>query len=948
MQASHNPTTERRRIPGHYDGLLFLSFIATASAATFPWLRRGFLPDSRFALVACGLFCGWFILLDLWVLLSHQSLVRRISGGLGWSLPTAVALAVNFNQAHQRVGDSGCNIADDGSHVWMFLAIRFLIVTGVVALGFAVRLLPWRIVDCHDVAEIRRLRISDIMILTLCCGLALAATQYAMHVSQENSPDRLIKFATFELAPLLIVLLPCTFVACLWRPLERHLFWVVPLVGFLTAYFALPFARAIWERIHFDGAPFYNEGHLLLITSCVLFSAIGLAWARSQGTQLRSHRAPPTQPRPYSAWRPFSTACLTAAFFAYFALHFTYDIAVVLPHRDGNWATARQVRSASRAIGRQPSFYGGSSVRWQFPSESEPPNHECRISTGSYDFRIENASRLADAVSLLDLPSVESLHINKSDIDTDLLGVFGGHTSIDSVSLEGACDPKHLEAFLQGKAIQNLQINPITPESATAIRQGNVENLSFASAQRQLANPELLDALRHIPTINMQLMVNHPNDLNLRGFDKLRSLSLFDADITQHVANELLACPSLKYLEFDGCRFDSAAVKQMAQLSAETITIRCKNEEHLPLEELSTWADRKTLRRLKLSAPIITDDFAARFNLRRGVICCEAIDPTFRRNESPYDAQVDSALQLARDQYGLDTALEMLAHRCVRDESGRIKELNLQWLRIDQKLSGEIGKLPGLRELRFSAPSYPGYGGSPIGTWTIDQTKQDLFRLFQQRKLTRLELPTEFIDDDVMRAIGELSNLRRLQLPTVLADIATPEHIPMPIELSQYRDIMKQTRELRRQRFLERYYYLSRPPFGLGRTRLTSVGLNHIADLKELEYLFVPGFMIDATSLPTILGFTNLTQLHAPFSEFDAETLKALATLSNLQSLTIGLYTDQLPHLRHLQAITNLGVLQLFVYTKQASDSERADVETQVQQLFTDKELHIHYLLYTP
>ena len=125
--------------------------------------------------------------------------------------------------------------------------------------------------------------------------------------------------------------------------------------------------------------------------------------------------------------------------------------------------------------------------------------------------------------------------------------------------------------------------------------------------------------------------------------------------------------------------------------------------------------------------------------------------------------------------------------------------------------------------------------------------------------------------------------------------------------------------------------------------RLTDAGIRHLADLQELEYLFIPGFLLSRTSVETLASLPRLQHLHAPFSVVGPSVLADIAAMQELRTLSIGVMRTTTLSLDVLQQLENLEVLQLFVFGDQFFEDESAKEKLKVdlQQMLPNVEMHI-------
>jgi hypothetical protein len=284
-------------------------------------------------------------------------------------------------------------------------------------------------------------------------------------------------------------------------------------------------------------------------------------------------------------------------------------------------------------------------------------------------------------------------------------------------------------------------------------------------------------------------------------------------------------------------------------------------------------------------------------------------------------------LELFMEQEGeLPDALRPLAHSMTTDANGDITELNLDQMRITSAGATRLAELPRLKQLRLSHDLQDDALWEAISG--IDS-------------LTRLEIPAYGLTDEAMESLSKLTQLRHLQLPlphyTTWINQYHPEEMVFISSceeaefLSRLGDSMSRHSERSN----------SGTPAGW-----TSASINQLGKLTQLEYLFLPGWLLADDNLDTICGLPNLKALHAPFSELRAEQIQRFCKMPQLRELTIGIAAGDASAQEALGGLLQLKQLRLVMISPElATDSAlQAKFSRAIQQSLSECALSVHFL----
>ncbi len=228
-----------------------------------------------------------------------------------------------------------------------------------------------------------------------------------------------------------------------------------------------------------------------------------------------------------------------------------------------------------------------------------------------------------------------------------------------------------------------------------------------------------------------------------------------------------------------------------------------------------------------------------------------------------------------------------------------------------------------------------------------------------------MEVPNYQLSNDTLKEICKLTRLTRLQLPLVVdnlmgkaSEFPRPEAIPM-LDQSDERLIdfsweflqliNDRTNAILVQRSGGAYGggyigYDMAPGSAYASQVLSETGIEHLANLKQLEYLFMPGFLLSERTMDIITSLPKLRELHAPFSLVTPSLLRRISAL-DLESLSVGVLGLDDDKLRSLSSMRQLHALQLFVFASHDADTVKTTkrAEDTLRKALPSCEIHVRY-----
>jgi hypothetical protein len=272
-----------------------------------------------------------------------------------------------------------------------------------------------------------------------------------------------------------------------------------------------------------------------------------------------------------------------------------------------------------------------------------------------------------------------------------------------------------------------------------------------------------------------------------------------------------------------------------------------------------------------------------------------------------------------------------MAHELARDDEGQITELDLQEMMITAVGARRFEELPRLRRLRIAHPEQNDGLFSALGRLT---------------SLRQLEIPSYGFSDQSMSHIAALTELRHLQLPlphySKFSDPHTigREDLILPMQRGMYVDRLRDALDMA----LASHSMNS----GLyGSTNVwTASGVYELEKLHKLEFLYLPGWLLDTHNIDAIVGLENLQTLRAPFSVLPAESIQKLGAMEQLRKLTIGIAPTDSDAKSALSTLQGLDDLHLLIFSYELSEkvSVAEAFEKEIQNLLPNCKLRFQYL----
>ncbi len=125
---------------------------------------------------------------------------------------------------------------------------------------------------------------------------------------------------------------------------------------------------------------------------------------------------------------------------------------------------------------------------------------------------------------------------------------------------------------------------------------------------------------------------------------------------------------------------------------------------------------------------------------------------------------------------------------------------------------------------------------------------------------------------------------------------------------------------------------------------MTAKSLQHFKELKQLEYLWIPGPFLQPDSMGTIEGFNRLRELHALHTAVDPLVLKRVAKLTSIKKLSIGVgvFDDEIKEI--LQSMQHLELLQIYVVDVPYDEDyelDRDPIENELNRILPNTKIHL-------
>ena len=917
-------------VPGHQGALLVAATMICACQATMPWITLGSTADhpSWYQFGVMGAAVTWAMLLQLWIVFGDGSLLRRCTAAFGWAITPELLAMLNTCWYNERD-------LFETPVIWrvlvLALAYRLLMVAIFGVISICVQsMVRWRIarITPKSNVNVSPLRIYEVMLLTVAVAVSIVGARETVGSSVADFGP--IVQPVGELGIFLFGVLPPTLICMFWSRLQKGLWWVWPA---WVASVAIPLAFTFISL-----QPTLFEALIFAVVLALI--AAGLAgfgvWIASWYGYQFVHPQKDGQIFFRSNLGQFrGTGVLYALLLTgpLLAFHHTYDIRMLTDVEEVPWEIARLSRQVSRVVGQSAREGYNGRLSWRLNGDLGDEVTIIEIGDSVFEFYFEGGVPPVEAIEMVSMDGATSatFRLPYSAMTAEMFRAMDALKSIETLNLY--CDDIDLvglKAFLTRTKPESLAFKTASISLIEVIK-SSCEPTDVAFVDTFELTDEIAIALRGLSVTSLDLTDKDGVIPKIQEFD-LVELAIRDSPISDRTAKDLTQLSTLKALIIQDCELTPEMIASWSKLNVDSLEI-VYTKTDCPTDMLLPLADNHDILTIDGSGPNVTDDlFAARFNRRRGYVAAscywedgsdsttEYFEDVYQRNATALDLLV---LEKGRS---IQEALKKVAHSYDVNDKGELCQIDIQGLAISDSVAEMIGSLTGLKEIRYGVTQYESY-----------YAPTDLTSVLASSKLTSLTVVSENVDDETLQRIGRMTGLKRLQLPCPDCNTWFPERIPLQIDNVDGSSLLElaTTNEWN----IDNNYYYNTDKS----TDLSDGGLNHLSNLKELEFLFIPGFMLSNDSMSTIMEFPKLRELHAPFSAADTLVLSDLSTMTKLQTLSVGVMENSTSELKRLKTLTQLKQLQVFVFGNNFSDNNGAqqDLYSTLSQLLPNAEVYV-------
>lgn len=465
-------------------------------------------------------------------------------------------------------------------------------------------------------------------------------------------------------------------------------------------------------------------------------------------------------------------------------------------------------------------------------------------------------------------------------------------------------DSNAFESFANAADVEKLYL--VSDESSVLQSVRKIKSLKQVTLASTIEwNEENAKAIQGLKLKQLQLYL--PKDGKIADMTVLKPLKTLKVYFSQidEVAVQQLSKLSLERISFHGCRLTENAASLFSSVMAREIIWDDEGAKYASKEALTALATQTVASSLSIST-IHPEEFEAHLVNRA------------TRTNSKTHISIDCTQNIEADDQGAneEPTLNRLATEIVRNQAGDITEIDLQEVPLGRKEFDQLEDFPQLRRLRI---------GHQL------QSQIWWLRVSELPALRELEITRRPFGIRELRKICKMTKLKRLQLPICIdVDfVRHPETIPFPQEKigAFNEDIAMSYLEMWKEEAMydagEFGYGGEEDPYDFysenGPEQFKS-----LANLQELEYLFMPGHLLTQTSFEAIRELPKLRELHAVFSVVDHRLLAKIVGLENLEALSIGTLKIDAKFVEILQRQNNLRTLQVVLFDDNVRNSTKA------------------------
>ena len=582
-----------------------------------------------------------------------------------------------------------------------------------------------------------------------------------------------------------------------------------------------------------------------------------------------------------------------------------FETLLVMPY-GSKYETARKVARISKLLGSRPWNF-----RQQVSWDAQPhwqPKADC---FQGVQIEFDPAAAAVSVVTdryvreiLLLAPTSERLVVNivAPVITPEMVQPLFGRT-LPLITIGSAeIDPQALDDLCRYATIASLTMGPseLTIDHVVPLRNHKALTHLHLTWSPVSVDQVIIDALAKLPLVEASFRFRD-SSIDLSALRSLESLELHDSQVDETVVSSIKSPLRPFGLKFVDCQFTADGLKALAKHPVEKISIVYERHRPHDVGDFLLLADPR--KAINFDGESFDEVFYVRFSRLGG-----SAESCFGRLRPFVDL-----LSECTDCLGFDEGVERVAHSFQRDANGNLIEVDLQlfYLKHDE----------GLRLLREHAPHLKRLR---VGNVELERRPWQMIASFPE--LETLELPGAELCRDTYKHLGQIKTLRRLQLPAGSwnsSHLNRVHWLPSPEEMGFERWPKEQFRWVAG--CIQRHSgFRSEKQDDLedGYVR----DFRQLAELRNLEYLFMPGFALFEKTLPTIESFSKLETLHAPFSYLTNDELKRIAALQQIRDLAVGSDGFSEETAAIIGSMQHLSSLRLFVFDNiefNSSDQER-------------------------
>lgn len=933
----HTPTKEfdmqrlKLWFPGRYDAAILAAWVTSflfwgvmiaetlrmRYRANYGWPATHLDPDVWSTLMG---FC-FVASLDMWTILGDGPLWRRSLISLAIGLVCGMGLTVGWWPHEATTAE---RLAFGG----YVASQRLFVLAASAVLSVIAQLCSRRRLTFRPNQKRSAVSIADIMVCTMLVAVAISVfiRMYRWADDGEVFAELAITWAAIEVFVAVILLLP-TFFFFHWRlfPLTTLFSGVIVSAGLLVFNYFVRQAKVSEDE----------RSNLIVFVAGSFPIGLALALTKLWGLKLvRTWDANGETSQKSVRWNMRTSASLTVLLLVGSLLvrfHFLdFRVLITAPWGE-KWHVHQRVCKVSRLTNITPN---GADEDYAWTAGSFDLRREYFHSFGGFSVSVNSTDVTPEMVRWL-LGPTNRLFFYQGAFDDHWCQALSGHR-IDRLFIEGmpTATPANFVAFCKSSNIAELILRNARGSAdflCELRKHKKLESLEYSGP----VNQSLIDEFAHLPLTSLDCWGNER--IEFTELSRLKELRFSEREVDVAFLDSINMSMADEYLlsiTFDECQFSAESLSHLEKVGLPMYEVK------INMKELVTLADTDflSLAHAESNVTIVsrTHEFESEFQLRREATwhgLTSGLDLQLAETDEAFVAELEKVASIERDASGDVKAIDIQGVFIKPDTIRRMRAFapNLKHLRIDiayqsDEALDEIGKWPKLESLEI--PAY--LADVPEDESTFDAITQ----------------PTELYGVLPLKSVAKLTRLKRLQLPFGLSQVAHqmelgefayhPERLVLPkIAVHTFREgtFLFRDELVRSELVIENELY----------------EVNELKSLQNLEYLFLPGYMLVDSGFGMLRSFPKLKTLHAPFAYAEISDLEILATQTQIQDLATGVVitSPEDPVIQIIANMTHLKRLPLTVIADDDLDGEgKAVVENQIRSQLPDCDVTFYFLPY--